>query len=89
MTRVRARVRRLEVRSTVVVARMVHLPRVSLRYTRRCLSLRALDLIVTLTMILLAPSLAVVLIIPSPFALLHQVKNQQPQLPPPQLQLIQ
>lgn len=82
MTRVRARVRLLEVRSIVVVARMGHLPRVSLRLTPRCLSQLVLDLIVMLMMILLALSLVVVLIIPSPFAPLLQTveKIQEIQL---------
>lgn len=85
VTRVRARVRRLGVRSIVVVARMVHQRRVGRRCTRRCLSQLALDLIVMLMMMLRVLLLVVVLIIPSLFALLLQVKNLQ-EIQLPQLQ---
>lgn len=85
--RVRVRVRLLEVRSIVVVVRMVHLLLVNLRFILRCLRLLVLDLIVMLMMMLLALSLVVVLIILSLFAPLLQVRNHQ-EIQRPQLQLL-
>uniref|UniRef100_A0A7C9A140 Uncharacterized protein n=1 Tax=Opuntia streptacantha TaxID=393608 RepID=A0A7C9A140_OPUST len=77
VTRARARVMRSGVQSIVVVARMGHLPLVSLLSTRRCLNRLVQGRIAMRMMMQQAPLLVLVLIIPSHFAPLLPVKNHQ------------
>lgn len=72
-----ARVRRLTSRSIAAAALLTRRQLVNLPCTHRCSNLLVQDHTATLMMILPALSLAVVLIIPSHFALLPQVKNLQ------------
>lgn len=73
VTRARVLAARLGRRSIVAAARLVHLRRARLRFTRRCSSLRVQNLIAMRMMMLPALLLVLQLIIQSHFALLLQV----------------